>query len=100
MKSDFQVLEDAQDGIGSVGQVLTEIECVTVLVADDTLKKGVVTSRGSGYNIGHVDVLPRSFDRLHIQDEGMLQEDIKEVPTVRRGNRASMAVYDTGSMQI
>lgn len=74
---------------GSVEQVLTEIECVTVLVADDTLKNAVVTSTGSGYNSGQIDVLPRPFGRLHIQDEGMLQEDVMEVPTVRRGNRVS-----------
>lgn len=63
---------DCTGWVGPVEQVLTEIECVTVLVADDTLKKGVVTSTGSSYNSGHVDVMSRPFDRLYIQDEGML----------------------------
>lgn len=51
--SGFQVLELPSWG-GSVEQVFTEIYCVAVLVADETLKKGMLMSTGSGYNTGQI----------------------------------------------
>lgn len=59
---------------------------MTVLVADETLKKDVFMSTGSGYNTGQIDTLPPSLERLPTQDDTMLRGDAKEVS---RGNKAS-----------
>lgn len=59
---------------------------MTVLVADETLKKDVFMSTGSGYNTGQIDALPPSLEHLPTQVATMLRDDAKEVS---RGNRAS-----------